>query len=231
MNHIFEQAKTELKRVYDKYSGRGIASIYLWGSILTEDFDADRSDIDSIALVVDSTPIELQKIIGDELASSEVPRLHLNIVYLSELSKSPVKGGLCAVIDPRLLLLDFPFWKHVAGKKYNVKDFGLPKPTYRQAAEIQLQNIKNRQWSDVSRISPFERMYFVKALARLIHVLQASRQQSKEPFSYAGILKHANKEEKPVVEAINELRANNSKISFDRFVPIFQEFIDDKMIR
>lgn len=225
MNHQ-EIAKLVLKSIYDKYSLKGVVSIYSWGSILTKDFDEEKSDIDSIAFVGDSTPIELQKTINDELAQSDVPRLHLNFIYMGEFSGSPAKGGLCGVIDPRLLLLDFPFWKYVAGKRLKIKDFSLKKPTYKQAIEIHLQNIKRRQWQDVSKVSPFERIYFIKEIARLIHAVQSNRISNKTIFSYIEILKRANKEEKPVVEAVNELRANNSKISFDRFVPIFQEFLD-----
>lgn len=225
---MLQQAETLLKTIYNKYSNDGVVSIYLWGSILTKDFNEETSDIDAIAFVEDSTPLELQKTIGDELGKSDVPRLHLNFIYLGEFNSSPIKSGLCGVIDPRLLLLDFPYWKHAAGKRLKVKDFSLKKPNHKQAIEIHLQNIKRRQWQDVSKVSPFERIYFIKEIARLIHAVQSSRVASKVPFSYVDILKRANKEEKLVVEAVNELRANNSKISYDRFVPIFQEFIDEK---
>lgn len=222
-----KQAESTLKDVYEKYSRNGIVSIYLWGSILTKDFDDEKSDIDSIAIVSDDTPIELQKTITSELAQGNVPRLHMNFVYMSEFNMGAIKGGLCAVIDPRLLLLDFPHWKRVAGKSFKARDFRLKKPSYKQAIDLHLQNINRRQWRDVSKVSPFERMYFIKEIARLIHVIQLKRLSENTPFSYIGILKRANKEEKPVVEAVIELRANNSKISFDRFVPIFQEFIDN----
>lgn len=229
MNNMKEQAELELNKIYNRYSDQGILSLYLWGSILTNDFDGEKSDIDSIAFVEDSTPMELQKTISDELAQSDIPRLHLNFIYLGEFNNSPIRSGLSGVIDPRLLLLDFPYWKHVAGKRLKVKDFSLKKPNYKQATDIHLQNIKRRQWQDVSKVSPFERIYFIKEIARLIHVVQLNRVSNKAPFSYIDILKRANKDEKPVVEAVNELRANNSKISFDRFVPIFQEFLDSCM--
>lgn len=224
-----EKSEAILKSVYQKYSSRGIVSIYLWGSILTKDFDEEKSDIDSIAFVEDSTPVELQKTISDELARSDIPRLHINFIYLGEFDSGSIKGGLSGVIEPRLLLLDFPNWKYVAGKRFKVKDFGLKKPNYKQAIEMHLQNIKRRQWQEVSKVSPFERIYFIKEIARLIYAVQSNRASNKAPFSYIEILKRANKEEKPVVEAVNELRANNSKISFDRFVPIFQEFLDSHL--
>jgi hypothetical protein len=225
---MFKQAESILRDVYERYSKNGIISIYLWGSILTKDFDKEKSDIDSIAFVSDDTLIELQKTIANELAQGNVPRLHMNFVYMSEFNTGAMKGGLCAVINPRLLLLDFPHWKHVAGKSFKARDFKLKKPSYKQAIELHLQNINRRQWRDVSKVSPFERMYFIKEVARLIHVNQSKRLSENSPFSYAGILKCADKEERPVVEAVNELRANNSKISFDKFTPILQEYIDKR---
>jgi len=42
-----------LKKNFLEYKNRGLLAIYLWGSILTEDFNFKSSDIDSIAIVSD----------------------------------------------------------------------------------------------------------------------------------------------------------------------------------
>ncbi|UZE93616.1 MAG: hypothetical protein IB618_02475 [Candidatus Pacearchaeota archaeon] len=48
---ILAKTYSALKNIFLRYEGKGIISIYLWGSILSEDFNLGKSDIDSIAIV------------------------------------------------------------------------------------------------------------------------------------------------------------------------------------
>ena len=57
---IVEDALTD---VYENYKDRGLLSVYLYGSLLTEDFNPEMSDIDSIGIVDD----ELSLFVEDEI--------------------------------------------------------------------------------------------------------------------------------------------------------------------
>ena len=46
-----KKIESTLKEIYKRYKNKGALSIYLWGSILTGDYNPKSSDIDSIAIV------------------------------------------------------------------------------------------------------------------------------------------------------------------------------------
>jgi predicted nucleotidyltransferase len=132
MRDIKEEAKEALKKVYEKYNSLGLEAIYLDGSILTRDFNPETSDVDSIGIVADSFPVDLEDIIKIFLAK-EYPKINkfgFRLLYKSELNGGPIKAFFSSVIEPQILLSDLPYWELVVGIPFTQKDFKLPIATY-----------------------------------------------------------------------------------------------------
>ena len=98
-----------LLKIYSKYKNKGVLSIYLWGTVLTDDFNPTSSDIDSIAIVDNKATEKNNREINKFLKnySPEYNDFKLNYLYLNELNGGEIKSRLAKNIDPHLLLLDF----------------------------------------------------------------------------------------------------------------------------
>ncbi|MDO8571395.1 MAG: hypothetical protein Q7R79_01835 [bacterium] len=226
------QTKEALVQLYEKYKRKGVLSIYIWGSILTEDFNSQTSDIDAIAIVDDSFSYELKKDMKTEVLNTypNLVSFSINIVYASELNGGPIKAGVASVIYPKLLLLDLPNWFHVAGRQFTQKDFQVSVPTYDEAISVELLRIKNDHWETVEDIPEDKRKYFIKKLARIVDLIQKQR-GNKEVFSYSKIVKESQNATTPLEQMIARAVVANRNSSWDSDVfrqstPLFQEFID-----
>lgn len=114
-----------------------IESIYLWGSITTDEYIEGKSDIDALAFVDESTDISEKKRLN-EIVGQQLSGLKINFLYQSELNGEAPKGGLTNVIKPEVILYDFPAWIHVCGQKFNKNDFTAGKASIEKVIEISL---------------------------------------------------------------------------------------------
>ncbi|MEK7185489.1 MAG: hypothetical protein AAB726_02600 [Patescibacteria group bacterium] len=224
------KAEDGLKKVYDQYEKIGLLAVYIWGSVLTEDFNPEKSDVDSIGIVEKSFPIEKELEIATLLkkSSPEVKDLKMRLVYLDELNGSKSRGYLARHIAPTLLLHDFEYWHHVAGKKYKRSDFKLKNISSKQAVGLKLKEIYDRHILEIKKNDTYY-VYFLKALARLVSFSQQEKAGEIWRFSYASLRAHASSEDKEIVENILKIRRNNwDKDEFQKSLPIFLEFIDNQ---
>jgi predicted nucleotidyltransferase len=85
-----------LKEIYEKYSSQGMLAVYIWGSVLTPDFNIESSDVDTIAIVYDELDYKFEEIIQKQLALKhpEVSKLGFRFLYKSEFDTGVSKGAL-----------------------------------------------------------------------------------------------------------------------------------------
>ncbi len=222
------QARSVLREVFRKYQGHGLEAIYLWGSILTPDFDPHTSDVDSIGIADDRCPFHVEKDIQDSLAEQypSTPRLGFRLLYKSELDGGPSKGFLTSVLPPEVLLFDMPYWEHVDGVRFRQEDFSLPIPTPAEAFSLQKGIFEKFAWMKVADIPEKSRPQFLKGLARMIDARQRMRGRGG-PFSYTAIMEHTGESaEKAVAQALWAAKKEPSSGLFEKYSPLFQDYID-----
>lgn len=208
MNNIINTAKSNLIQIYEKYKDKGIISIYLWGSIITEDFNPLTSDIDSVAIVDDSFDLNLESQIQHELQESYKGenRFGFRVLYISELKDgNQKKSNLASYIFPAFFIFDLPNWTHVIGKEYLQNDFTDKIPTISDVIRFRVEEIIDRKWQDASKIEMGREQYYIKCLWRIIHLLQLSRGEDG-PFSYTFVISNMNEEEREIVNALAEIK-------------------------
>lgn len=216
-----------LKEVFDEYEDGGLLSLYLYGSILTKDYIEGESDIDSIGLAAEDMPLALENEIKNKLCEkSGFDKFGFRLLYKSELDTGTIKGNLASFIDPQLLLLDFPHWKHVAGRVFSRSDFLLEDISAAEAVRIRLRHLEKIEDGSYKTAPGDKHILFLKVLARIMFHLQKERGHN-EPFSYSSVLSHANEEERPVAEAILDCKKSKwSSPLFEEHRPIFEIYIN-----
>ncbi|HEV7424484.1 MAG TPA: hypothetical protein VGO21_04835, partial [Candidatus Paceibacterota bacterium] len=213
MKKVPEQA---LKEVFDEYKDQGLISLYLYGSIITKDYMEGESDIDSIGFASENMPLTLENEIRNKLCEkSGFGKFGFRLLYKSELDTGTIKGNLASFIDPQLLLLDFPHWKHVAGQVFSRSDFSLTDIDAIGAVKIRLNHLARIEDGSYKTAPEDKHILFLKVLARIIFHLQKER-GCDEPFSYSSILSYSNEEERPVAQGILNCKKNKwSELVFE----------------
>ena len=217
-----------LQDIFNRYYSSGIDAIYLWGSVIIKDFNPLTSDVDSVAIVKDSTDINLEDEIKKLIAEThpEIKKLGIRFLYKGELNGGKIKSFVASVIDPRTLLLDLSNWELVAGRPFKPSDFSLSQPSYNEAINLTLDKFKGFGWLKVAEIPEGQHLQLLKTLARIIDYQQKDRGSSPGVFSYLTILARANATEKRIVEAILEnKRSNWDYLMFVKYAPLFQEYV------
>ncbi len=181
-----------------------IISIYVWGSITTDEYQEGVSDIDAIAFVEESIDIsEKDKL--NHILNKEFPGLKINFLYLSELNGGPAKNGLAKVINPAVILYDFATWIYVAGNKFKKEDFFAGRISLEEIINIISKEIKRRFLP-----MPLEKdyVYFVKALARFLYFIN-QKQLPFKPFRYNDLICDTHGENLKIAQIIFELKKSN----------------------
>ncbi|HEV7702206.1 MAG TPA: hypothetical protein VGO63_02055 [Candidatus Paceibacterota bacterium] len=219
-----EQALTE---IFDEYKDLGLVSMYLYGSILSQDYIEGESDIDSIGFATEDMPLAFENEIKNKLCKKTgFGEFGFRLLYKSELDTGAVKGNLASFIHPHLLLIDFPHWKHVAGKVFQRSDFSLSDINAAEAVIIGLNRLVKIEDGSYKTSPENKHILFLKVLARNIFYLQRER-GCDEPFSYSTVLSYANEEEKPVAEAILDCKKSKwSESIFEENLPVFKAYIN-----
>ncbi len=216
-----------LMEIFNEYKDRGLISLYLYGSILTQDYNEGESDIDSIGFASEDMPLSLENEIKNKLCEkSDFDKFGFRLLYKSELDSGIIKGNLASFIHPQLLLLDFPYWKHVAGQVFSRSDFSLVDVDAAGAVKIRLNHLVRIEDGSFKTAPGDKHILFLKVLARIMFHLQKERGYS-EPFSYSSVFLHSNEEEKLVAEAILNCKKNKwSELAFKENEAIYKNFIN-----
>lgn len=186
--NIFNKASSVLKEVFSRYRDKGVVSIYLWGSLLRDDFEPDTSDVDSILLVEDrfspDEMVEVQKFL--EESAPEINEFKANYIYTDELNGGEMRSPLAKVLHPRQLLLNFLDWQYVSGKKFSNADFSLTAFSYTEAVQYIKQDLQKRFLPKIGN-SDFDVKHFTKLLFTTCYYLHCEM-KNKHPFSYNTLL-------------------------------------------
>lgn len=219
-----------LKEIFEKYKNNGMISIYLWGSVTTNDYNPETSDIDSIAIVNNSFDHSLESLIQKELQKSYsgTNRFGFRIFYEDEL-KSPklgTKSVLATQMSPRLYIYDLPYWVFITGKQYTIAELTDKPLTDDEALKLRLEEISDRNWNNAEKIPEKETPYYVKCLWRIVHILQAIRGR-KEQFSYSNVDLNANDEEEKITQILKEIKKSSYASNiYTEYAPRLQEFVE-----
>ena len=233
MEKIKNEAKEALKKVYEKYNPLGLKAIYLDGSILTRDFNPETSDVDSIGIVEDSFPVELEDTIKLFL-KKEYPQINefgFRLLYRSELDGGPIKAFLASVIEPQILLSDLPDWELVIGTAFTQKDFKLPIASYKELQEIEIRKfIIKFNWTVVSKVGEGggKHLNLLKTIVRYIYYKQKERGLINQSFSYLTVMESSLEgDEKEVMTIFMEIRKNKWDYAmFQKNSEVLQKFVD-----
>ena len=216
-----------LKEIFEEYKDQGLVSLYLYGSILTPDYKEGESDIDSIGFVNEDMPLALENEIKNKLCEkSGFDKFGFRFLYKSELDTGTVKGNLGSFIHPQLLLLDFPYWKHVAGKIFSRSDFNLKDAGTVEAVRIRLDHLVRIENGSFKTHPGEKHILFLKVLARIIYHLQQGRGKTGA-FSYSSVLENSNEEESAIAEAIlNCKKSKWDEAVFEENLALYNDYID-----
>jgi nicotinic acid mononucleotide adenylyltransferase len=219
-----------LKQIYDSYPSQGILAVYIWGSLLTLDFNPESSDVDTIAIVEDDFDFseeEAQKQLA--LLHPEIKKLGFRFIYKSELDTGLTKGALGSIGNPALLLLDLPTWYWVCGTHFTQKDFALPVPSFAEAIKLRYENTKER-WPDLNLVKPEQLQYLVKQILRIVHLIHLERKKLPYTlFSYSSIKETSRgTPEADIVDICLEIKASGWNFNlFKSHIETFKNFISD----
>jgi|GEM_PF-1031111 len=208
-----ELALTSLKRVYETYRDQGLLSMYLWGSILRGEYNADSSDIDSIGIVTDSFPLAVQDEINEHFKESKsgLRDLRTNLIRLSEINGADAVTRIAMVIPPPLLLLEFNSWKHVAGQQFGRNDFAVPVLSTTEAACLNL-NVVLDQY--VSKIKSGDMTKWKSFLKQMMHVCHLINKQDGvfTPFSYIDLERGVIPENQKIIELLLQFKKDSYRL-------------------
>ena len=205
---ILSQAEAALNEVFSDYRSQGLAAVYLWGSVLREDFNPESSDVDSIGIAQDQTPFELEQEIQSRLMEKipSIKKFGFRIIYSSELAGGPIKGFLSSVQSPKSHLLDLPNWQLVAGRDFKQSDFATELPTFHEAMLDEIPELRRHQQNyEAGDVEDYPN--FIKKIAQIVDLLQKERGASGR-FSYSEILSRAAEGlEKQTAAALVEIKS------------------------
>lgn len=223
---IIDLCKIEFGKIYDQYRSYWLRSIYLWGSITSDDFDPETSDIDSVAIVDNWTDLQYEAVI--KTALSEWPlgayEASLRFITPNELNGIEKTWYLTRFIQPEVIVLDMPFWIHVAWEHFPQRMFALSQVNIQKVLAPMAQKAKDIYLPFTGK---FHQKYFLKPFFRICYYLNQPDGVIQEPFSYQRLSEYKNTETNAIIAKLMEVREKNwdEKI-FYKYLPDFEEFLD-----
>lgn len=201
---IIKQVECFLRAKHAELSLRNARAAYLWGSIVRADFDDSISDIDCVVIYEHSVPEEFTSSLASEARQhKELASLKLRGLLLSDLNGSPPQSELAQILDPRLLVTDFPSWIRVYGNRLS---FLLKPCSLREVYEIRRKVLECRVRRSLS-VPPAEKpLYVLKEAAYLSHVIH-QLSQGEHPFCYWELPARSNELTAEIVRAVVGLRS------------------------
>jgi hypothetical protein len=196
-----------LNKIFQDYKDQGLLSIYLWGSIITPDFNPELSDIDAVGILSDKADFDEMNKMRNWLPNAEprLKRLQINFLFLSELMGGAPKSHLARLHDAEQAVSDFPYWIYVAGKKFAPNDFPTVVPG--QVLKHQAALVETKMnWVLLGEYGDMGLQYFCKGLAWLCYDINKTSAPSG-PFSWKDLEKEANDETKALIHELLTLKS------------------------
>ena len=216
-----------LEKVFYLFKSKGLKSIYLWGTVLSDEYLPNNSDVDSIGIVDDSASKNDERKIRQLIKrlAPEIKDFNFNYLYLSELNGGKIRSNLANNINPRLLLLDFNYWKHVAGKKFLRRQFNIRQISFNKAIELQSKQIYDFCLPKIEKGDYFQIPYFAKRIMKICHYLN-QKEKGKHRFSYRGLILNSPVRRKKIAKKLLFLKKHNwDKNILKRNLPAFKKFL------
>lgn len=204
---VEDLASKTLAKLFIDYGSKGLLSIYLWGSIITPDFDSKRSDVDGVGILADSADFESFDKIREWLPQVEpkLNRLQINFFYLSELKGGNQRSRLGNLRNAEQAVYDFPFWRHVVGKKFSPEDF--PKISIETVLKHQIDLVRvRRKWVTAKVPDPRSGEYYCKSLVWLCYYINKINHHAN-PLSWSDLQAESNEDNRNLIETLAELKA------------------------
>ncbi len=203
-----------LNKIYETYHDQGLMSVYLWGSILREEYNADSSDIDSVGIVTDSFPLTAQDAMNEQLKESKsgLRDLRINLVRLSEINGATPITRLATVIPPSLLLLEFDTWRCVAGRQFARSDFAAPIMSAIEAMCLNLKVVSDQYVPKIRSGDMAKWKSFVKQMMHVCHLMNKKKDNIVTPFSYVSLEREAISENLGMIELLLRIKKENYRL-------------------
>ena len=170
-----------------------IEAVYIWGSLLRNDFNPTSSDIDAIAIVARDAPENVQHETRLFLAR-QIPgftNFKINIIHIDELNGGTVRSPLTQVLPPQLLLFEFNEWLHIAGAKFQRTDFKLSQLNLQQAVALEFNRIDQQFIPEIEHEN-YTSVYFMrKYVCAICHFVQELT-YGEHRFSYDLLHKYSD---------------------------------------
>lgn len=133
-------------------------------------------------------------------------------------------GYLTKFIRPEVIVLDMPFWIHMAGEKFSKNDFDLSRVPLKNILVPIAQKTKDRYFPFTGQ---YHQKYFLKPIFRLCYYLNQKNGIIQESFSYGKLPTYQNVETDSIVQKSMEVRAQNWNTElFYSYLPDFERFLD-----
>lgn len=222
---ILTEATATLKRLLNDYKNQGLVAIYLWGSIITPDFNPATSDIDAVGFLTDKADFAKLDRIREWLpkANPKLLRLQINFFYISELTgEKPVRSRLARLSSPEQAVFDFPNWQYVCGERIGEDIFPIVSP--KQFLKDQIKVVKEREKWARNPKTPNDIQYYCKSLVWLcvaIHKLS----HNPDTFSWQSLEGEADTNTRHLVHKLVELKKGDWNIGLlERNLPILMKY-------
>ena len=224
---IIKRVRCFLKANHAELSSRDACAAYLWGSIVRTDFDYSISDIDCVVIYEHSVPEEFTlNLTGKARRDEELASLKLRGLLLSDLNGSPPQSELAKILDPRLLVTDFPSWIWVYGNRLSQFSFLLKPCSLREVYEIRLRSLECRVRRSFSVPASEAPRYVLKEAAYLSHVIH-QLSQGDHALCYSELPARSNPVTAEIVHAVVDLRSRCwPEEDCERAMPLVIRFLE-----
>lgn len=187
MLNLLEQKKA-LKLILNRLEGKGLISLYLNKQVETEIYAIVESDFD----------LSEEDIINESLNNNLKGHYRFLVVPICSLEGENVRGFV-KFYHPDRLLKEFPFFKHLYGKKFNFKkDFPLKPMELKDEALFLIERI-SKQIKEIKSDSEVDFQSFLKTVIGLIRIEAQQEHGFEFDPSFKKLVKHLENEENHIL--------------------------------
>ena len=220
-------AKDALEKLYTTHRGAGLLSVYLWGSILRDEYAPGVSDVDALGITDDNFPDE-DADASNSFLQERAPELYdfrINFVQFSELNGATPVTHLAKVTPAPLMVMLFPDWEYVCGNQYQLSDFVVKAPTYEQAICLSMKVLDDFYVLPLTK-GDFKK--FKSVVKRMMHICYFMNQIEKghQTFSYLLLKQNMNEQTREVLELLFRIKEQSYRSPTKNELDTVLRFLD-----
>lgn len=216
-------AEKVLSAAFEEFSSKGVRSLYLWGSILRDDWDPKVSDVDALALIDDSATLDIQDELNAYLQrhAPEIKDFGVQALYRSELDGAVPRTFMASVMPRSVnhMLLMFPDFEFVAGTHFTREDFSEEDMSIAEEVSGAARSAKEKleKLDDPSRNI---RKDLVKNILWLAY-FRAWQEKGRFPLNYNSLPVEVLPEDRGIIDLVADARRRalyDDKAQFDQMI-------------